>query len=93
MKVLKKGTKKPGWHKELKCTGGGNGGFGCEAILLVEQSDVYRTQSHHYDGSSESYLTFKCPECNRETDINELGDGFSYAFLRSKPSENNGSEI
>jgi hypothetical protein len=67
MKVLEKG--KP-WSVELKCTGAGNGGAGCGALLEVEAGDLYTTQSHHYDGSSESYITFTCPECKRLTDVN-----------------------
>ena len=32
MKVIKKG-KRQGWTKRVTCTGNGNGGFGCGAIL------------------------------------------------------------
>ena len=71
MKVLKKGTPQKGWAKEFSCTGNGNGGGGCKAKLLVEQDDVFKTYSHHYDGSSETYNTFKCSECSVLTDIKE----------------------
>lgn len=69
MKVLKPGRLQAGWSKVFKCTGAGNGGGGCGAKLLVSEYDLYRTESHHYDGSSESYTTFCCPQCGVETDI------------------------
>jgi hypothetical protein len=69
MKVLKKGNGAKSWSKKMRCTGNGNGGGGCGALLLVEAGDLYRTGSHHYDGSSEYYVTFYCPECKVMTDI------------------------
>jgi len=74
MKVIKKGRPQKGWAKELTCTGSGNNGGGCRAKLLVEHGDLYKTASHHYDGSSEYYTTFTCPECGVMTDI-ERYDG------------------
>lgn len=71
MKVLKPGRPQAGWSKEFKCTGAGNGGGGCGAELLVSEYDIYRTESHHYDGSSESYKTFCCISCGVETDITD----------------------
>jgi len=69
MKVLKKGTGQKGWSMRATCTGAGNKGGGCGAELLVEQDDVFLTYSHHYDGSSEVYRTFKCSQCTVLTDI------------------------
>jgi hypothetical protein len=69
MKVLKKGSGAKGWSKRLKCTGSGNGGGGCGALLLVEHCDLRRTGSHHYDGSSEYYVSFYCCECGVLTDV------------------------
>ena len=71
MKTIKKGRSQKGWAAEKTCTGNGNGGGGCSARLLVEQGDVFETASHHYDGSSETYATFKCGECGVLTDITE----------------------
>lgn len=65
MKVIKPGREQHGWVNELTCTGNGNGGGGCDAVLLVEEDDVYQT----YDGSTDYYLTFRCPQCNAQTDI------------------------
>lgn len=69
MKLLEKGNQQKGWAKKFRCTGHGNGGGGCEALLLVEQEDVFRTFRHYYDGSRESYNTFKCSECGVLTDF------------------------
>lgn len=69
MKVLKKGTGQKGWSTEVTCTGGGNGGGGCGAELLVEEGDLFRTHSSHYDGSNEIYTTFECVECGVWTDL------------------------
>jgi hypothetical protein len=74
MKVLKKGRPQKGWAKECSCSGNGNGGGGCGAKLLVDESDLFRTGSHSYDGSSEYYVTFKCPECGVLTDITGYPD-------------------
>ena len=67
MKVLEKCE---GWNLEVKCTGFGNGGGGCNSRLLIEPNDVYMTFSTDYLGDTDSYYTFCCPVCNAETDIN-----------------------
>jgi hypothetical protein len=72
MKVLKSGTGQKGWSIEVKCTGKGNGGGGCGAELMIEETDLYRTTSSHYDGSNVSYMTFKCIECGVETDLENV---------------------
>lgn len=69
MKILKAGRLQASWSKVFNCTGAGNGGGGCGAKLLVSGYDLYRTGSSHYDGSSESYTTFCCPQCGVETDV------------------------
>jgi hypothetical protein len=83
MKVLKPGRPQAGWSKEFKCTGGGNGGGGCGAKLLVSEYDLYQTESHHYDGSSDYYMTFCCEQCGVETDIND----HSAELKGKRPSE------
>lgn len=72
MKVIKPGRPQKGWACEKKCTGSGNGSGGCGAVLLVEEGDLFRTESHHYDGSSECYTTFRCPSCGVLTDIKDV---------------------
>ena len=69
MKIIKKGRPQKGWAQEFECTGKGNGGGGCGAVLLVEEGDLYETSSSHYDGSTEYYTTFKCAACGVETDV------------------------
>lgn len=71
MKVLKIGRRQTGWATKAKCTGAGNGGGGCGAELLVEEGDLYITDSYHYDGSHETYVTFRCAQCGVETDLPE----------------------
>lgn len=69
MKVLTPGPLQKGWATEAKCSGSGNGGGGCGALLLVEEEDFFCTSSHHYDGSRETYVTFKCSACGVLTDL------------------------
>lgn len=68
MKVLKKGRPQKGWSAKAECTGNGNEGGGCGAQLLVEQDDLYRTESHARDEVT-NYFTFTCADCGVETDL------------------------
>jgi hypothetical protein len=68
MKVIKPGRTQTGWSMRKKCTGGGNGEGGCGALLLVEQADVFRTESHARDETTR-YATFECPCCGVLTDF------------------------
>ena len=72
MKILKKGRPQKGWSTEAVCSGSGNGGGGCGAKLLVEAADLFRTSSSHYDGSSDSYVTFECSACSVWTDLKSV---------------------
>lgn len=69
MQVLKKGRPQKGWSQEFTCSGKGNGGGGCGAVLLVSEFDLYETSSSCYDGSTDYYTTFSCSECGVETDV------------------------
>ncbi|MBS1722713.1 MAG: hypothetical protein JSS66_06860 [Armatimonadetes bacterium] len=69
MRVIKSGSGAQAWSIKAKCTGKGNRGGGCGAQLSVEAGDLFRTFSSHYDGSSETYVTFECPECKVWTDL------------------------
>ena len=71
MKTLEKGRQQKGWADEYRCTGAGNGKGGCNAKLLVEHGDLFRTAKHSYDGSSEYFVTFACAECGVLTDIDD----------------------
>jgi hypothetical protein len=65
MKVLEEG---PGWSIEAVCTGVGNGGAGCGSKLLIEEGDIFRTESYAM-GESTTYATFTCCKCNVDTDL------------------------
>lgn len=69
MKIIKKGREQKGWSKEHTCTGKGNGGGGCGALLLVSENDLYMTSRSDYTGDTDYFTTFKCPCCGVETDI------------------------
>lgn len=66
MRVIREGK---GWFIEEKCTGKGNGGGGCGALLEVEKNDIYLTYSYDYLGDKSTFYTFKCPCCGTENDI------------------------
>jgi hypothetical protein len=68
MKVIKPGRDQKGWAEEFKCTGKGNQGGGCGAILLVEQDDLFRT-TNSCMGETDSFITFRCMACGVLTDI------------------------
>lgn len=72
MKVLKHGTGQNGWSKKLECTGKGNGGGGCDALLLIEQTDLYKTYRSFMDGEEEIYVNFTCCECSVETIVENV---------------------
>jgi hypothetical protein len=68
MRVIKRGSGQTGWAKEKKCTGKGNGDGGCGAVLLVEEGDLFVTESHCHIETTR-YITFKCAECGILTDF------------------------
>jgi hypothetical protein len=69
VKLLKRGWKQQGWAMERTCSGAGYGGGGCGALLLVEEGDLFLTESHVRDETT-TYITFVCSECGVRTDIN-----------------------
>jgi len=68
MKVLEKGRAQRGWSLKQTCSGKGNGGGGCGAKLLVEESDLYETQSHALH-ETDYYTTYTCPCCGVLSDV------------------------
>lgn len=70
MKTIAPGRPQQGWATEATCTGLGNGNGGCKAKLLVEQADLYRTESHARDETT-PYTTFTCSQCGVETDLQD----------------------
>lgn len=73
MKVLKPGRPQFGWAKEFTCTGAGNRGGGCGALLLVERADLFQTM-HCARDETDYFATFRCGACGVLTD---LPDGVS----------------
>ena len=66
MKVLEEGRD---WNLEKRCTGYGNGGGGCNALLGIALDDIYQTYRGDYIEITEICYTFKCPVCGVETDL------------------------
>lgn len=83
MKVLKKGRPQKGWSKEFECTGAGNRGGGCGALLLVSEWDLFHTQSSALHETT-SYATFQCPECGVWTDAASEYGGDRDAMTKKK---------
>ena len=71
MKVIKEAPQKE-WSKEYTCTGKGNDDDGCESVLLVNKSDLFRTERHSYGDTLPTYFaTFECPVCGVLTDVED----------------------
>jgi len=68
MKVLEEGRPVKSWSTERRCTGKGNRGGGCGALLLVELTDLFRTESHALH-ETDHYVTFECVQCGVWTDL------------------------
>lgn len=92
MKVLKPGRPQTGWATEATCTGKGNGGGGCGAVLLVDESDLYKTfAGASYGGDSpDPVATFTCVACGVETDIDNFPHNKLRELSRKKPDDRDG---
>lgn len=66
MEILERGKN---WGLEVRCTGSGNGGGGCESLLRINKEDIYVTSNTDFVGDTDYFYTFRCPVCNVETDI------------------------
>lgn len=68
MKVLREGRS---WIIEHDCTGWGNGGKGCGALLGISREDLYYYNGVPGDswGSKDPAVMFKCPCCGQVTDL------------------------
>lgn len=74
MKVIEPGRPQKGWSIEHRCTGKGNGDRGCDALLLVEEDDLFMTTSS-VRVEITYYKTFRCPECGVMTDLENTSSG------------------
>lgn len=70
MKTVEVGKPPAVWSKNYRCTGVGNGGGGCEAMLAVEQTDLFRTLDF-YASEPVDHITFACQECGVCTDVTD----------------------
>lgn len=70
MKILEAG-KSTKWSIQHRCTGWGNGGNGCEALLEIEYDDLRYFQGNNSPtwGGRDPAVSFKCPCCGKLTDI------------------------
>ena len=82
MKIIEYGEK-----MQYRCSGNGNGGNGCKALLEVERSDMRYLDGISGDswGSSDASVSFKCPCCKQLTDIpiSKWPQGASSSLKRS----------
>jgi hypothetical protein len=69
MKVLRNEEGPYKWKQKVYCTGKGNGGGGCGALLEVSDEDIYHTFSYDMYGDCDSFYTIVCPLCGTETDL------------------------
>ena len=71
MKILEPGKNKDNWSIQHRCTGWGNVGVGCDALLELEFDDLRYFPGVPGDsrGSRDPAVTFKCPCCSMLTDI------------------------
>lgn len=70
MKILKPGREQGPNSKEIECSGAGNGGGGCGALLLIDSTDVFQTHSSCM-GESSLHRTIQCPQCSSWTDLGQ----------------------
>lgn len=80
MKILKAGRDQKGWSREETCTGHGNQGGGCGAVLLVGAGDLFHTY-HSVRDETETFTTFRCSACGVLTDIDGVP---SYVDVRKQ---------
>lgn len=71
MKIIKPGKFGHTWAAEATCTGWGNSGKGCEAVLQVTRSDLRFFPQRPGDswGSKDAAVSFKCMCCGKLTDL------------------------
>lgn len=66
MQIIQEGA-----GQQHTCTGKGNGGNGCGAILGVTKEDIFYTSRMVSRESPDYFLTIRCVRCSVETDIAE----------------------
>ena len=69
MKVLE--PAQPDKQIKVRCTGNGNGGGGCQALLAVTAHDVFPTTSSAM-GETDHHKTIQCILCEVWTDVKDI---------------------
>jgi hypothetical protein len=71
MKIIKPGNIGKKWSIQHGCTGWGNKGTGCDALLELEFEDLRYFPGVPGDswGSRDPAVSFKCPCCGKLTDL------------------------
>ena len=69
MRVVKEGHGTNPIIGEFECTGVGNGGGGCKALLEVQLNDLRYYEGSDYPIGRRNAYTFRCPECGTLTDL------------------------
>lgn len=84
MKVLEPGRVGEKWATKHRCTGWGNSGNGCEALLEIELDDLRYFPGVSGDswGSREHAVSFKCPCCGHLTDLGTMDWPKGYRDLK-----------
>lgn len=84
MKVLQTGRPPAEWVLEQECTGRGNGGAGCGAILLLSYDDLFLTAEMAPMGRQVA-VTCECPECSCYTDLEVKDFPPRWRLLQGEP--------
>jgi hypothetical protein len=71
MKILKPGKLGKKWSIRHSCTGWGNSGVGCDALLELEYEDLrfFSGNDSPTWGGRDPAVSFKCPCCGKLTDL------------------------
>lgn len=96
MKKLADGKNNPHiWKTQATCTGAGwdqEGKTPCYSLWEVTAMDI-RSRTHtDYDGSSETYYGFVCPDCGCFTELNTEDIPYDVRSKATKYVENLGNE-
>jgi hypothetical protein len=85
MKIIEPGRVGEKWSLQHRCTGWGNGGRGCDALLEIEFDDLRYfpgTGGEITWGYRDPAVTFKCPCCGELTDLGMVDWPANYRTLK-----------
>ncbi len=83
MKILEPGKTDKKWSIQHRCTGWGNSGNGCEALLELEFEDLRYFPGGPGDNWEQTTpaVSFKCPCCDKLTDLGRVDWPMGYHNL------------